>query len=143
MTHEVRGQSAATGTARTTLDVYRVAIELAAMMHEPLRRIRSHNRELEAQARSALRSAVHNIAEGAGKIGSSLREQARCGGQGAELLAEPPPNYAIAQGSTFEVQAALDLCRVWHYLDVQTIHAAEVLLDRLRAMLYRLIARAA
>lgn len=127
MTNEVPTQQVAAGT-RPMLDVYRVALQLAAMMHEPLRRIRTHNRDLEEQARSALRSCVHNIAEGMGKLGSTRREQARF--------------YAIAQGSTFEVQAALDLCRVWHYLDAQTLQVADALIDRLRAMLYRLIARA-
>src|SRR5262245_33756856 len=112
----------------STLVVYRVALELAAMLHEPLCELRKGNRDLEDQARRALASIVLNIAEGEGKVGSTRREQARF--------------YAIARGSTHEVQAALDLCRVWRLLDTATLDAADELLDRIRAMLYRLIARA-
>jgi four helix bundle protein len=111
------------------LDAYAVAMELAALMREPLVRLRLQSRSLEQQARNALQSTVLNLAEGAGKLGSSRREQARF--------------YCIARGSAVELQAALHLCRAWGWLDAATLERADGLLDRLRAMLHRLIARAA
>lgn len=128
MKHEVSSQPAAAPGGIRTLDVYKVALELAGLMHEPLGRMRLHNRELEDQARRALISLVLNIAEAMGKAGSSKREQARF--------------YSIARGSCFELQATLQLCRVWKWLDQGSLEATEALLDRLRAMLHRLIARA-
>jgi hypothetical protein len=61
----------------STLDAYRVALELMGLLHEPLLKLRKKDRELEAQARRSLQSIVHNIAEGEGKVGSTRREQAR------------------------------------------------------------------
>jgi four helix bundle protein len=121
--------SRALSASAPRLEAYRVALELAAQMREPLGRLRGHSRELESQARRALLSVVLNLAEGAGKAGAGRREQARF--------------YCMARGSAFELQAALDLCRVWDWLDPATLDTANALLDRLRAMLHRLIARAA
>ena len=111
------------------LDAYVVSLELAKELHAPLEELRRRNRELENQARRALMSVVLNIAEGMGKIATSRREQARY--------------YGIARGSATELLACLDLCAAWELLDREVVAAARHKLDRIGAMLCRLIARAA
>src|SRR5262249_27757337 len=111
-----------------TLDAYRVALELAALLREALAKLRAQNRPLADQAQRATESILLNLAEGAGKYWSTRREQARY--------------YSIARGSAMELQAALHLCRAWALLGSATLDAADLLLDRERAMLYRLIQRA-
>ena len=110
------------------LDVYVVSVELAKELHRPLVELRKVNRELEDQARRALMSIVLNVAEGAGKFASSRREQARY--------------YSMARGSTTELLGCLDLCDAWELLDAEIAASARHKLDRIAAMLCRLIARA-
>jgi four helix bundle protein len=116
------------GPRGSTLDAYRVALELLALLHEPLLELRKRDPDLERQARRALQSIVHNTAEGEGKVGSTRREQARF--------------FSIARGSTHELQAALHTGRICRLMDVAVLDATDELLDRERAMLYRLITRA-
>ena len=81
--------------------------------------IERRDRSMADQLRRAFTSIVSNLDEGAGHRG-----------------AERANHYRVALGSTREVSSQLRLALAWRYVD--NIDAALALLDRLRAMLWRL-----
>jgi len=83
--------------------------------------IARHDRDLARQLRRAASSVLLNVAEG----------RQRAGGDRAHA-------YRVAAGSAAEVAAALDVAAAWGYVDARTRAAHEALLDRVRAMLWRL-----
>jgi four helix bundle protein len=105
------------------LDVYRVAIELVAEVYRILNpRLRGYA-DLVNQAQRAAISIPLNVAEGSGEF--SRREKARF--------------YGIARRSATECAAALDVLRVLGVMTDKRIERARELLDRIVAMLTRMV----
>ena len=100
---------------------YQVAIELVRALRPLLVTLRTHDRNLADQARRAATSVPLNVAEG----------RRRVGGDRLQL-------FRVALGSTAEIGAALDVALAWGYLAEDAIASALVLLDRERALLWRL-----
>ena len=101
---------------------YEVAIELVKALREPVGVVKTQDRNLADQMQRAATSVVLNIAEGRERAGKDRIQ-----------------HYRIALGSTSEVGAALDVARAWRYLDEASAAAAVALVDRVRAILWRLI----
>jgi four helix bundle protein len=86
-----------------------------------LEAIRRKERELFEQARSALSSAALNLDEGAAQRDGNRRSR-----------------YATAAGSAREVRMALELAVAYGYVRRQDAGAADALLDRFGALLWRM-----
>lgn len=102
-------------------EVHEVALEMAARLGPALEALARRDRDLARQMRRAAASVVLNIAEGAQRRGKDRLHF-----------------YRIAAGSAAETGSALRLARAWGYLDGPAMAAAEALLDRVQAMLWRL-----
>ncbi len=103
-------------------DAYEVALELAAALAPVIAAIARHDPDLARQLRRALASVPLNLAEGACRAGKDRAHAHR-----------------IAQGSAAEVRSAVRLAHVWQYVDDDLVAAAEPSLDRLAALLWRLV----
>ena len=102
------------------LDVYRCAIQFAALALPLATKMPSGYRELADQLRRAVISIPLNIAEGTGKV--SARDKANF--------------YAIARGSAMECAAILD---VMHLVKpIENLPAAKDLLHRSISMLTKI-----
>ena len=104
------------------LDVYRCALQFAALSFQILHGVPRGHAELTDQLRRATLSIPLNIAEGAGK--PTDRDRARF--------------HAIARGSAMECGAILDLLRLQALTEDETVAQAKVLLLRLVAMLSKM-----
>lgn len=98
-----------------------LAVDTATTLGPVLSRIEKRDRDLARQLRRAVSSVALCLAEGAERTG---RDRSHL--------------WRIAAGSAAEATVALELARAWGYLEPAALAAAEPLLDRLRAVLYRL-----
>ena len=108
------------------LDVYQRSIEFLAFARKLLHTIPRGHSDLADQLRRSAQSIPQNIAEGAGK--NTRADKARY--------------YAIARGSAMESAAHLDVMRLAELLDDQRHAEGVALLERVVAMLTRMIAPA-
>lgn len=102
-----------------SFDCLEVAHQAAEGIGPIIKAIAAHDRELAVQLRRACVSIVSNIDEAVGNAGGRKAEHFR---------------YAL--GSAREVASQLRLARAWGY--VADVSAPLALLDRVRAMLWRL-----
>ncbi len=107
------------------LDVYQAALELNVLVERLANALPRGNHELADQARRAAMSVVLNLAEGAGEF--SPGEKARF--------------YRIARRSATECSAAMDIMRANELVAILPLDEADVLSDRVIAMITKLILR--
>jgi four helix bundle protein len=105
------------------LDVYQRSIEFLAFVRRLLPQLPKGHADLADQLRRSAQSTPQNIAEGAGRI--SKLDKAR--------------HYTIARGSAMESAAHLDVMKVDGLVDDQQYHRGIELLERVVAMLTKLI----
>ena len=105
------------------LDVYRCAIEFHSLARNIVRALPRGNADLADQLTRASRSAVLNIAEGAGKSGRT--HQARYWGD--------------ARGSALECGACLDVAALEEIVDAGLLLKGKELLERIVSMLTKMI----
>ena len=102
-------------------DAYHVALQIVRALRPLMPAIARGDAALARQVRAAASSIPLNVKEGWRRLGKDRRY-----------------HYSVAAGSADEVSAALDCAVAWGYLDEAATGAAQALLDRERAMLYRL-----
>jgi four helix bundle protein len=102
-------------------DAYDNSISLLSTLAPLLARLRAINPKLEDQARRAAVSVSLNIADANQRVGKDRRNR-----------------FRISLGSAAEVAAALDVAVALGYLGDRDAALARALIDRLRAMTYRL-----
>jgi four helix bundle protein len=105
------------------LDVYQRSIEFLAFARRLLQRIPKGHSDLVDQLRRSAQSIPQNIAEGAGKTGRA--DKARY--------------YAIARGSAMESAAHLDVMKIDELIDDEHYTVGVGLLERVVAMLTKMI----
>ncbi len=103
------------------LDAYTVSIALLRSLAPLLKRLSAIDPKLEDQARRAAISVSLNIAEARQRTGKDQRNR-----------------YRVSLGSAAEVGAALDVAVALGYLADGAAGAALALIDRVRAMTWRL-----
>ena len=106
------------------LDVYQCSIEFLALSRRLVQCLPRGHSDLIDQLRRSAQSIPQNIAEGAGK--SSRADKAKY--------------YCIARGSAMESAAHLDVMRVEELIDDEHYARGIELIERLVAMLTKLIA---
>ena len=111
-------------TKKTGFDAYDVAVEIAREMRPIVEKLRRFDKDLADQTRSACQSIGLNVAEG----------DRRTGGDRNHL-------FKVALGSTGETQAALHQAEAWGYVREEETTKALELLDREKAMLWKLANR--
>ncbi len=104
------------------LDVYRCALELYRTIGRMVAQFPRGEADLRSQMRRASRSVPFNIGEGVGKRGKARAAA-----------------YEIALGEAKELIVALDCVEIDQYAPVEDIIAAQDLVDRICAMLTKLI----
>jgi four helix bundle protein len=109
----------------TPLAVQSLAQEAARVVLPALRKAPGAFRELGDQATRAVTSVALNLAEGAGRAGKDKLQ-----------------HYRIAYGSALEASAGLEMLAALGVLPQATADAALGLLDRTRAMTWRLLSAA-
>ena len=102
-------------------EVYRVAVEMVAALRPVVEKVEGRDRSMGDQMRRAANSVVLNLAEGNHKVGKGKRKF-----------------FCDAAASAAEVEATLDLTKVWDYAKPQDLEQPLELLDRVQAMVYRL-----
>ena len=102
-------------------DAYDVALEIVRAVRPLLPGIRAKDAGLAKQIREATSSIPLNVKEGWRRLGRDRTY-----------------HYTVAAGSADEVSAALDTAAAWGYLEGAATNDAQALLDRERAMLYKL-----
>jgi four helix bundle protein len=105
------------------LDVYQRSIEFLALAQRVRERLPKGPAELADQLRRAAQSIPQNIAEGCGRT----------------TRADKPKHYTIARGSAMESAAHLDDMRVDELIDAEFYGRGIELLERIVAMLTKLI----
>ena len=105
-----------------SLQVRTLALEAIQALAPIASAIARHDRSLATQLRTAASSVVLNIAES---------EQSDPGNARARLH--------TAAGSARETRAALQLASAWGYVERERMLGADQLLDRVSAMLWRLL----
>jgi len=105
------------------LDVYRCAIEFHSLARRIVRALPRGNADLADQLMRASRSAVLNIAEGAGK--TSRAHQARY--------------WADARGSALECGACLDVAALEELIDSELLRSGKELLEPIVSMLTKMV----
>ncbi len=114
----------ATTPPSARFQVLDVAIEAIEVLRPVIARIRQHDRDLGEHVRRALSSVALNIGEANRSEGGNRLTR-----------------FWSAGGSTAEVRAALRVAMAWGYVSASDVGPAELLLDRVAAMLHRLGAR--
>lgn len=104
-----------------TFDAYDRALDLLRTLAPLLQRLAVLDDNLASQARRAAQSVALNIAEANRR---TLRDRRN--------------RFRIALGSAAEVASCLDVAVALAYLQVEEVAAAMALIDRVRAMTYRL-----
>ncbi len=104
------------------LDVYRCSLDLYRMIGRMVAQFPRGEADLRSQMRRASRSVPFNIGEGVGKRGKARAA-----------------SYEIALGEAKELIVALDCVEIDEYATVEEIQAAQDLVDRICAMLTKLI----
>jgi four helix bundle protein len=107
---------------RTGFDAHDVARDAAILVLELVRRAPSSVRALNHQTVRAATSVPLNLAEGAGRRGRDRLH-----------------HWRIAYGSALEARTALELLVATGSVDAEAAAAADVLLDRVAAMVWRLV----
>jgi four helix bundle protein len=92
------------------LRIYDVALEVMGGLRGALAAIDRCDKDLARQLRRAGSSVVLNLGEGSGSSGGTRRER-----------------YRTALGSAREVEACLDVARVWGYVDARPEGLREVI----------------
>ena len=105
------------------LDVYRASMDFLRVSARVAARLPRGERDTKDQLRRAAMSVSLNIGEGAGRAGQ--QDAARF--------------FAIARGSAMECSAVLDVCRAFDWIDDDLFRAGEALLERIVAMLTKMI----
>jgi four helix bundle protein len=105
------------------LDVYRASIDFLRLSVRISSRLPRGDRDAKDQLRRAAMSVSLNIGEGAGRVGP--QDSARF--------------FAIARGSAMECSAVMDVCHAFGWIDDELYRAAEDLLERIVAMLTKMI----
>jgi four helix bundle protein len=105
------------------LDVYQRSIEFLAFVRRLLPQLPKGHADLADQLRRSAQSTPQNIAEGAGRI--SKLDKAR--------------HYTIARGSAMESAAHLDVMKVDNLVSDEQYRRGIELLERVVAMLTKLI----
>jgi len=105
------------------LDVYRVSLQFTAWAHRLSKELRGIDRSTRDQLVRASQSIPLNIAEGNGKRPSADRRRF----------------LQIAYGSSLECAAILDVLHVCGTIPVQRTDEGKVLLNRIVAMLVKMI----
>jgi four helix bundle protein len=105
------------------LDVYQRSIEFLAFVHRLLARLPKGHADLADQLRRSAQSIPRNIAEGVGRM--TRPDKAR--------------HYTIGRGSAMESAAHLDVMRVDALIDDECYAEGIELLERVVAMLTKMI----
>src|SRR4051812_49737403 len=105
------------------LEVFRVAIELAVMVHDLQDRFPRGSAHLADQMNRAAQNTVCNIAEGANRLGAG----------------EKRSRFSIARGEVGECAAAAELASCIGLVAHADAEAVQALAGRVAAMLTRLI----
>ena len=106
-------------------DALEVSIQVLEQLVPIEKRIRRANHELGKQLARAGESLVLNLGEGRGREAGDKRR-----------------HYEFANGSAYEVTVALRVAVLKGYVSRDELAAIDVLLDRVRAMTYRLTHKA-
>jgi four helix bundle protein len=104
-----------------TFDAYERSVELLRMIAPLLGRIAGIDPGLADQLRRAAQSCVLNISEGNRRVNRDRKNR-----------------FRIALGSAAEVGSCFDVAVALGYADEASVTGARALVDRLRAMTYRL-----
>ncbi len=104
-----------------SFDAHDRSLDLIRSLTSVLRRIRSRNHSLSDQIERSLTSIPLNLAEGRQRAGKDRTH-----------------HYRIAAGSAAETGSALQVAEAYGYCTSKDLEPALELLDRVRAMLYRL-----
>ncbi len=104
-----------------SFDAHDRSLDLIRSLTGVLRRIRSRNRSLCDQIERSLTSIPLNLAEGLQRVGKDRTH-----------------HYRVAAGSAAETGSALLVAEAYGYCTHKDLEPALDLLDRVRAMLYRL-----
>jgi four helix bundle protein len=99
-----------------------LSIQVIRSLRQPLRLLRSRDPKLSEQLRTAASSVALNLAEGNRRAGKDRRH-----------------HFRIASGSADEVRTALRVAQAWGDLDSKSIAQPLQLLDRLLAVIWRLV----
>ena len=105
------------------LDVYQRAIEFLVLARRIRNQMSKGHADLADQLRRSAQSVPQNIAEGAGRT----------------TRADKAKHYTIARGSAMESAAHLDVMHVGELIDAEHYARGMELLERVVAMLTRLI----
>ena len=108
----------------TTFEALEVALAAIEQVRPLVGRIRQRDRDLGEQLRRALSSVALNLGEASGTHGGHRAER-----------------FSTASGSCFEARTGLRVAAAWGYVVRAEVAAADAMLDRVAAMLYRLGAR--
>jgi four helix bundle protein len=105
------------------LDVYQRSIEFLALAHRVRQQLPRGQADLADQLRRSAQSVPQNIAEGCGRT----------------TRADKAKHYAIARGSAMECASHLDVMRIDEVIDAEFYARGVELLERIVAMLTKLI----
>lgn len=105
------------------LDVYQRSIEFLALARRIRAQMPKGHSDLADQLRRSAQSIPQNIAEGAGRT----------------TRADKAKHYTIARGSAMESASHLDVMRIDEIIDTETYARGVELLERVVAMLTKLI----
>ena len=105
-------------------DAYDRSIKLLRALTRLIKTLRSHDAELTKQLRRAAQSIAQNISEANRRVGKDRRHL-----------------FRIALGSAAETATCLEIAVASEYLVEAEISEVNELLDRIRAMTYRLSTR--
>jgi four helix bundle protein len=124
MTQPVDGTADSSGMLHfQKLDVYQRSIDFLALAHRVRERLPKGHADLADQLRRAAQSVPQNIAEGCGRT----------------TRADKAKHYTIARGSAMESASHLDVMRVDELIDTELYARGIELLERIVAMLTKLI----
>jgi len=102
--------------------VYETAIQLIQALRPVVAKLATQDPKLSDQIRGAASSVTANLNEGRRRTGKDRMQL-----------------WRIAHGSADEVRGHLDTAEAWGYFDADLTMPARVLLDRVLAMLYRML----
>jgi len=105
-------------------DAYDRSLDLARSLVPTLKRLATLDPDLARQLRRALQSVTFNIAEANGRAGKDRRHL-----------------FRLAYTSASEIGGCIDLSSTLDYLHDDAVAESRALLDRVRAMTYRLANR--
>ena len=103
-------------------DTYEVALEVTAALGPIIATIKRRDPDLSNQLKRAVTSIPLNLSEGAQRQGKDRVQ-----------------HYRVAAGSAAEVGTALSIALSWNLLSKADLEQVNPLLDRLRALLWRLL----